>query len=255
MIASYFLWLTHIMLGACFGSFFCALLFRFHTCSSDEYTHALSGASSCPKCCRQLTFWELIPVFSYFILRGRCRCQKFSLQRKLILTEIAGAAAGCSAVLCFAFPTSTLILIMCFGLLFNAITDLFFLRLNRIMIGLIAFLGLWISFTLDTVYVGLLAALSGWVVFFSFERFSAFILKRKALGNADKWLISAIGLSVDITTVFYIIHAASIVGLGHAFILHRKGKMRRNTPLPFGTYLCAISILFVPLRISYLALV
>lgn len=61
-----------IMLGLLIGSFLNVLILRYATGHS-----AWRGRSRCLACDHQLLGWELIPVLSYFILRGRCsHCQR-----------------------------------------------------------------------------------------------------------------------------------------------------------------------------------
>lgn len=59
------------LLGLCFGSFVTCLLWR----RPKEFS--VAGRSECARCQRQLNWYELIPVFSFLFLRGRCRtCKK-----------------------------------------------------------------------------------------------------------------------------------------------------------------------------------
>ncbi len=55
-------------LGAIIGSFLNVLIYRMHTGRS------LNGRSHCLSCGRLLRWYHLVPVVSYFALRGRCGC-------------------------------------------------------------------------------------------------------------------------------------------------------------------------------------
>lgn len=58
--------------GLIIGSFLNALIYRLKTKKS-----VWQGRSFCPNCKKQLQFWDLVPVFSFIFLRGRCRyCHK-----------------------------------------------------------------------------------------------------------------------------------------------------------------------------------
>lgn len=63
------------------GSFLNCLIYRLET-----NQNFLGGRSFCPLCQHQLGFWDLIPVFSFLFLKGRCRyChQKISFQYPLV---------------------------------------------------------------------------------------------------------------------------------------------------------------------------
>lgn len=67
-------------LGTIFGSFLNVVALRFNTGLT------LGGRSGCPTCGNELKAWELVPVLSFFGLRGRCsRCKtKISWQYPLI---------------------------------------------------------------------------------------------------------------------------------------------------------------------------
>ena len=69
------------LLGAIVGSFINALSFRFHTGNS-----IILGRSKCMRCGHILAAYDLIPIISYLILRGRCRyCRAhISLQYPLV---------------------------------------------------------------------------------------------------------------------------------------------------------------------------
>lgn len=59
-------------LGLCFGSFVNALVWRIHT--GRDWVRA---RSQCPKCHHELAWYDLVPLFSFLSLRGKCRyCHK-----------------------------------------------------------------------------------------------------------------------------------------------------------------------------------
>jgi len=69
------------ILGSIFGSFLNSVIWRIETGKSF-----LKGRSVCPHCGHLLSFKDLIPIFSFLILKGRCRyCRKkISLQYPLV---------------------------------------------------------------------------------------------------------------------------------------------------------------------------
>lgn len=83
--------------GACVGSFLNCVIYRL-----EQRIGFLFGRSYCPKCKHELKWQDLIPVFSFFLLKGRCRyCQKpISLQYPLV--ELA---TGILFLLIFNFQT------------------------------------------------------------------------------------------------------------------------------------------------------
>ncbi len=69
------------ILGSIFGSFLNSVIWRIETGKSF-----LKGRSVCPHCGHLLSFKDLIPIFSFLILKGRCRyCRKkISFQYPLV---------------------------------------------------------------------------------------------------------------------------------------------------------------------------
>ncbi|MDA3840721.1 MAG: prepilin peptidase [Patescibacteria group bacterium] len=56
-----------LTLGLIIGSFLNALLYRLHE------GETIMGRSYCPKCKKQIAWYDNIPVFSFIFLRGKCR--------------------------------------------------------------------------------------------------------------------------------------------------------------------------------------
>lgn len=80
------------LFGACIASFYNVVAER-----SALKESFVKGRSHCPKCGRELKAFELIPLLSYILLRGKCRgCgEKISIRYPLI--ELVG---GLSALFC-----------------------------------------------------------------------------------------------------------------------------------------------------------
>jgi len=81
---SAFFFLVIFLSGLTVGSFLNCIIYRLKTGQSF-----LRGRSFCPHCQHTLSWLDLIPVFSFFILKGRCRyCQK-KISWQYPLVEIA----------------------------------------------------------------------------------------------------------------------------------------------------------------------
>lgn len=59
--------------GLLVGSFLNVVILRYDPSGSLFSFRRLKGRSACPKCKRTLGVWELIPVFSFLFLHGKCR--------------------------------------------------------------------------------------------------------------------------------------------------------------------------------------
>lgn len=71
------------ILGLIIGSFLNVVIFRFNT------QRSLDGRSGCMVCQRTLLWYELIPVISFFFLRGRCKDCKTRISLQYPIVELA----------------------------------------------------------------------------------------------------------------------------------------------------------------------
>lgn len=73
-------------IGITFGSFYTLAVYRIPKGQDITHTH-----SYCPNCNHKLNFFDLIPIFSYLFLGGKCRyCKSKIRPRYLILETISG---------------------------------------------------------------------------------------------------------------------------------------------------------------------
>ena len=80
--------------GIVFGSFFTLAVYRIPR--GEDITHT---RSYCPHCNHKLSFWDMIPLFSYIFLRGRCRyCKEKIRPRYFILELCSGLVFGLFAL-------------------------------------------------------------------------------------------------------------------------------------------------------------
>ena len=78
-----FLYIMIFIAGTVFGSFFSLAVYRLPR--REDITHV---RSHCTSCNHKLELIDLIPVFSYIFLRGRCRYCKEKIRSRYILLEI-----------------------------------------------------------------------------------------------------------------------------------------------------------------------
>lgn len=106
-------------IGTVFGSFFTLAVYRIPL--HQDITHK---RSYCPNCNHKLGFWDMIPVFSYIFLRGKCRyCKEKIRIRYLCLEILTGLVFLLFAIsLNFSFKTLEIskIISLIFGILYIA---------------------------------------------------------------------------------------------------------------------------------------
>lgn len=80
------------LLGGAIGSFAGVV-------ASRGLRGSLHGRSHCDSCRRQLAWYELIPMVSYPVLRGRCRTCQAPVEVSVYAWEVGGAALALAVAL------------------------------------------------------------------------------------------------------------------------------------------------------------
>ena len=78
-----FLYAIIFIMGTVFGSFFTLAVYRIPNKIDITHTH-----SFCPNCKHKLGFFELIPVWSYIFLGGKCKQCKQKIRPRYFILEI-----------------------------------------------------------------------------------------------------------------------------------------------------------------------
>ena len=77
------LYILIFIMGTVFGSFFSLVIYRIP--KRQDITHT---PSYCPNCNHKLRFLDLIPIFSYIFLLGKCRYCKAKIRPRYFILEI-----------------------------------------------------------------------------------------------------------------------------------------------------------------------
>ncbi len=77
------LYILIFIIGTLFGSFFTLATYRIPL--GQDITHK---RSYCPNCNHKLSFWDMIPIFSYIFLGGKCRYCKTKIRIRYLLLEV-----------------------------------------------------------------------------------------------------------------------------------------------------------------------
>lgn len=91
--------------GLIFGSFLNVLIYRI-----PRKNFFSSVSSYCPECKHKLAWYDLIPVFSYLFLRGRCRYCKEKISVRYPIVELSNAVLWVLSFVFFRNSISDIIL-------------------------------------------------------------------------------------------------------------------------------------------------
>lgn len=231
-----------VLLGAIVGSFLNALSFRFNT------GRGMGGRSYCDTCGHTLATLDLVPVFSYVFLGGRCRyCSaRISLQNPLV--ELAAAALSLLVYLNYPAPAAYAFwLVVWMTLLFVVIYDLRHQIIPwscSIFLALLAFVSLFFP---ALIYIGLpyvffavpsiWALLAGPLLALPLTLIS-FVSWGRWMGWGDGALELSLGWFLGLTMGASALMLAFWIGaaVGIVLIAAKKGLTMRSE-LPFAPFL------------------
>lgn len=90
---SFLIYATLALLGLIIGSFLNVATLRYDPDGGFLNIQLFGGRSHCPRCRIQLTWYELIPVLSFLVLRGKCRHCKRRISAQYPIVELLTAIA------------------------------------------------------------------------------------------------------------------------------------------------------------------
>ena len=196
--------------------------------------------SHCPRCNRQLAWFENIPLLSWLALRGKCRSCGNPISFQYPLVELLTGLLFLACAWRFGFGwkcfgalilTSFLIALSGIDLRTKLLPDQ--LTLPLMWLGLVA--------ASDNLYMhtkpALLGAMAGymslWSVYWVFKQLTG----KEGMGHGDFKLLAALGAWTGLAGILPTILMSSFLGAVIGSIwLFAKGR-DKATPIPFGPYL------------------
>jgi leader peptidase (prepilin peptidase)/N-methyltransferase len=204
--------------------------------------------SHCEACQHKLAAKDLIPVFSYLRLRGRCRYCQASVPRRLFWVELATALIF--ALLYWHYGLSAelgvMIFYACLFMIIFVIDLEHGLILNKVVYPamIVAFLVALYPWPWFTESIGMrvaYAALGGAIGFGIFLLIA--IVSRGGMGWGDVKLAALIGLATGFPLVFVAIIMGAILGGIVAVALVIAKKRERRGTVPFGPFLAVATMI------------
>ena len=236
-------WIWLGFLGMCLGSFLNVVIWRLPRDMS-----IIRPGSSCPSCKTPIRWYDNIPLVSYILLLGRCRCCKARISLRYPLIEVASGALTVLVFVRFGVSAQTaIILLLVLAMVAVAIIDAEHMEIpDEISLGGAA-VGLILSFVPNGVSPldAVIGAVGG-SAFLGLLRWSHMkIAKIEGMGLGDIKLAATLGAFLGWYSLPVIFFISAILGLsvgGLLLVAQRKGG---RTPLPFGTFLAAGTIVYI----------
>jgi len=234
-------------LGIVLGSFANVCIHRL-----PKNKQVIIGRSFCPKCKKKINWYDNLPLFSFLILKMKCRnCNKKISPRYFIVELLTGITF---LIIFLSFKSLVTLIFLC--VLSLILIMIFFIDLENFIIPdilnfSIMFLALLKNFlpNLNTSFVqeinqsiigGIVGYLSIWIIIFLYKT----IKKIDGMGLGDAKLIAGIGLLFGWQSIPFVLFISSVLGLIFVIpsLLNKKKNMRSE--IPFGPFIIAAGIVY-----------
>ena len=229
--------------GLLIGSFLNCLVYRLN--ENEFGLKSLFGRSYCPKCKRNLCWFDNIPLFSFLFLKGKCRWCHSPIGWNYPLVELATGLlsliiyrfAITNQISNFQFPISNLIynLLIAYALVAIFISDLQYRTIpDQIIYPTILISLIFLIFQYPSILISnLLSGLGAAGFFFLLVLLTHF----KGMGLGDVKLAGLMGLFLDFPKVIVALYLAFLTGATAGVILILLGKKKFKSQISFGPFL------------------
>ena len=245
-----------IILGGLWGSFANVCIYRLPLDKG-----VVSGRSYCPKCKKQITWKDNIPIISYFLLNGKCRKCKKPISSQYALVEFLSILFFTIIYFLYGITLTTLLLmILSLSFIIIFFIDLkHFIIPNEITFSMMA-LGFLKSFdpnlnSLFPNYINsLIGGLLGYGIIWSIIYFYKQVRKKEGMGLGDAKLFAVVGFWFGWLSIPFIIFLSSIIALLSVVPSLLKNSRTMSSQIPFGPYIIIGTLIYLFFENSFKSL-
>jgi leader peptidase (prepilin peptidase)/N-methyltransferase len=220
------------ILGAAVGSFLATILIRW-----PEGRGVARGRSACDQCGRTLGPRDLVPILSWFWVKGRCRHCGGAIDRRHLAAEAGSAMIGLTAILAHPMPLALVTAVLGWWLFLLAALDVEHEWLPDRLTWPLLVAGLaagWGGFgaPVEARAIGAAAGfVSLWVIAAAYKALRG----REGLGGGDPKLFAAIGAWLGWAQLPLVLAGAGLIGLAVLAMRRLKGQaVAADDRLPLG---------------------
>ena len=228
-------------LGLCFGSFANVLIYRL-----PRKISIVTPSSACPACNSRIAPYDLLPVISWILLKGRCRRCRKSISPRYPLIEITCAMLFVGMAIFTSTFSAIFLSALAFILLTVSIIDWDTQEIPDSLLVTAAFVGLcWVIaghfsplFPNAPGFIDAgLGILAGGLPLYIVDKLVLIIYKKDGFGYGDVKLMAVAGMFLGWRLIFVAFFFAFIVGGAYAAFLLATGRANRGEYIAFGPFL------------------
>ena len=220
-----YIYIMIFIFGSVMGSFLNVLAMRL---SNNE--SILWPSSHCHNCNHRLRWYELIPIVSYIIQKGKSRCCHTNIPISYLIIEVVTGILYIVSYHSFGFSYNFVIsLIFISSLIVIIVSDIeYMIILELIFFGL--------DYTVSKILAGILAFVTMYVIKLIGDR----LFKRESMGGGDIKLMFLFGIVIGYPLAICDIFLATFIAFPVAIYILFS---RRDNLIPFGPFLAMAAIL------------
>lgn len=212
--------------GVIFGSFYNVVIYRMPIDLPIS-----KGRSFCTSCNTQLKAVDLVPVFSYLFLKGKCRYCGEHISIRYPLVELFTGLYFMLAYIFFGFSLQMLFMILFWSYLFIVsmidIDHMLILDNISIFFGII-FIILYAFMLKDSILYNFLSGIFAFIIYFAIYKIAFIYYKREAFGLGDVFFIGVVSFCLGLNVLYLTIFFPFIVAVVFVII---NAIFKRNTDL------------------------
>ena len=241
-----FLIILFFIFGTIFGSFYNVVGYRLPKGESLIYP-----SSHCPKCNKKLTPLELVPIFSYIFLGGKCKKCKEKISLFYPIFEFLSGLLFALSYLSFGLTLKCLLSIIFISmLLIVIISDYQTMIIPDSVLIVFTFLILVIKFFMfgiEELGISFLNGILSFVFMLLLKMFGDFLFKQESMGGGDIKLLFTFGVTFGFYMSLISVFMSAVIGLPISLFIVRKNK---NHEIPYGPFLAIAAIIIMLLDIN-----
>lgn len=226
-----------VIIGALIGSFINVVSLRLQ--KREDF---IFGRSCCPHCLHPLGVLDLIPVFSYLFLKGRCRYCKRAIAFRYCFIELL-TALSFLLVATLKSPSDFLGYIICSFALLIALMDIDSYEVDlRILLIFSICLLVGSNLSLEAIGIALFTACLFYGIVYIVGKW---IWKQEAFGIGDIYYLATFGVYFNWEQILFIGLLSFVIGgaVGIVIFLLNKESVREKM-IPFTPFM-SISVILV----------
>lgn len=234
------------IIGTIFGSFYNVVGYR-----TPKKESIIFPPSHCPNCNHRLKAYELIPILSYIIQKGRCtKCKEKIGLFYPIFELITGILFALSLKIQGLTPNLIIILTFISMLIIITVSDIKYMIIPDsvlIFFALLTIIEIFFISGINEVITSIINGIISFTIMYFIKIVGDIIFKKESMGGGDIKLMFLIGTILNYKNALLSIFIGSLIGLPISLMTIKNNKTHI---LPFGPLLAAGAVIITLTQIN-----